>query len=89
MPTIRIEGVFHDAEELHDQLRVGLKLPDYYGANLDALWDCLTGYVDLPLIVEWYDYEESRKFLGDAADEIVGLFAEAGREVDGLRLVLK
>ena len=27
--------------QLHDYLRETLSLPDYYGHNLDALWDCL------------------------------------------------
>ena len=28
--------------ELHDVLTVELNLPDWYGRNLDALYDCLT-----------------------------------------------
>ncbi len=30
------------AQSLHDALQVALDLPDYYGKNLDALFDCLT-----------------------------------------------
>ena len=30
---------------LHALLKRGLNLPDYYGENLDALWDCLTDMV--------------------------------------------
>ncbi|WP_462315740.1 barstar family protein [Methanobrevibacter sp.] len=29
-------------EEGHDYLMRALNLPDYYGRNLDALYDCLT-----------------------------------------------
>ena len=29
-------------EELYDVLREGMSLPEYFGANLDALWDILT-----------------------------------------------
>jgi len=29
--------------QMHDTLREGLGLPNLYGNNLDALWDCLTG----------------------------------------------
>ena len=31
-----------DRESLHAHLYKRLKLPDYYGNNLDALFDCLT-----------------------------------------------
>ena len=29
-------------QALHDHLKQQLNLPDYYGRNLDALWDLLT-----------------------------------------------
>ncbi len=31
-----------DRDMLHDTLALSLKLPDWYGRNLDALLDCLT-----------------------------------------------
>ena len=38
--TIDLTGVTTDSQ-LHDRLIEGLDLPDYYGRNLDAFWDCL------------------------------------------------
>lgn len=37
-------GTGQDAvdQQLHKYLRAELELPDYYGENLDALYDCLT-----------------------------------------------
>jgi len=31
-----------DKKQLHDYLKHVFNLPDYYGHNLDALWDCLS-----------------------------------------------
>ena len=33
---------FNTKKELHGYLKKKLKFPDYYGENLDALFDCLT-----------------------------------------------
>ena len=32
----------HDREQLHDRLAQSLDFPEWYGKNLDALYDCLT-----------------------------------------------
>nr|WP_313780584.1 barstar family protein [Paenibacillus larvae] len=50
--------------QLHTVLKEALELPDYYGNNLDALWDCLTGYVAMPLTIRWVHFQESEKSLG-------------------------
>lgn len=33
---------FVDRQVMHDTLAAAFELPDYYGRNLDALYDCLT-----------------------------------------------
>ena len=38
--TIDLSDV-QDKDALHDKLAQSLPLPDYYGRNLDALYDCL------------------------------------------------
>jgi ribonuclease inhibitor len=50
-------------------LKKKLGLPDYYGGNLDASWDCLTGWVGLPMTVEWRGYDESRLLVGECAEK--------------------
>jgi len=35
-------------EQLHDLLKDALRLPEHYGKNLDALWDCLTSDLECP-----------------------------------------
>ena len=40
-----------DLQEFWKRIRETLDFPDYFGNNLDAMWDCLTDYVDDPLKV--------------------------------------
>ncbi len=35
-----------DKKQLHELIAEGLQFPDWYGGNLDALYDCLTGVYD-------------------------------------------
>ena len=30
-----------------------LQLPEYFGNNLDALWDCITGDIELPVSIRF------------------------------------
>ena len=50
-----------DRDELHEELKRKLSLPDYYGKNLDALNDCLSERRERELIV-----------ISDAADFLEG-----------------
>ncbi len=40
-----------EKQSAHEYLKWILELPDYYGNNLDALYDCLTGMHHLTLII--------------------------------------
>ena len=61
-------------EKGHDYLMEALDLPDYYGKNLDALYDCLTemeceielinaSYVDKDIIDTFKDAAGENEFL--------------------------
>ena len=39
---------FKWAEEFYDLIQKEMELPDWFGKNADALWDMLTGYIDIP-----------------------------------------
>ncbi len=51
-----------DKNMLHQILKQELKLPAHYGENLDALWDCLTADVQLPVAIEWVDFEKVKTY---------------------------
>ncbi len=51
------------ADGFHDALAQALSFPDYYGKNLDALYDCLTDdFTDRELILNnWHSLEYKLK----------------------------
>ncbi len=59
-------------ESLHEALKVALDLPEYYGKNLDALFDCLTD-IDLPTRLVLAHFE----FLGDWTEGFKAVFHDA------------
>ena len=74
------------SDELHEVLKHQLALPDYYGKNLDALWDCLTGWIDLPLIVEWQGFTQARQAIGEYVDKVLQTLRQAEDELDGFKV---
>lgn len=65
-----------DYEDFYEQLKTQLKLPDDFGDNLDALYDSITGYAELPLHLEFVNmsvdqletFEDLLTTLDDAED---------------------
>lgn len=43
-------------EQFHNILKQDLNFPEFYGANWDAFWDTITGIVELPKTVVFYNY---------------------------------
>lgn len=76
-------------ESFHTQVKSILELPEYYGANLDALWDCLTGWIETPITLVWEDFEISKTNLGDFADKALSVFKDAEKEVNGFKIEIR
>ncbi len=70
-------------EELHDYLAKKLELPEYYGRNLDALYDCLS---EMPLCMISLYHLEALECLGDYALSFVETMEEAA--ADNLRIIM-
>ena len=84
MSSAIIDGAsIRSQDDLHDVLSEVLELPDYYGRNLDALWDCLTGWIDPPVEVVWREFALSRERLGAYADKTLEVLQRATGEVEG------
>lgn len=75
-------------EDFHKKIKELLDFPDYYGENLDALWDCLTGYIDResPLILFWDNFEISKLNLGEFADAALNIFKDAESEMKNFKV---
>ncbi len=75
-------------DELHDALARQLALPDYYGRNLDALFDCLTDIrEDSDIVVREPDALFAH--LGVYADILQNVLRDAEGENPHLRLVIE
>lgn len=73
---------------LHEQLKDVLQLPEYYGKNLDALWDCLFCELEMPLTVYVSHFSDAQHALGEYAERLLQTFQDAARELDGFHLIV-
>ncbi|MBP7176379.1 MAG: barstar family protein [Thermoclostridium sp.] len=64
--------------EAHAFLKKGLLFPDYYGSNLDALYDCLCEIAEKTHIVLCH-YDELEKNLGVYAAKLLRVITNAAR----------
>ena len=63
--------------EIHEVLKRDLDLPDYYGGNTDALWDCLTEMLGEPSHIEITGFEDVQRKYKSEWDSIVRIFKKA------------
>ena len=81
MKTIYIDfSEIGDEEDFFAQPREKLSLPEHFGNNLDALYDTITGDLEMPLRIEFVNmnveqlehFEDLLTTLEDAEDETEG-----------------
>jgi len=79
MKTIYIDFTdIGDYEDFYAQLKEKIALPEYFGDNLDALSDIITGGLEMPLDLEFVNmtvdqlemFEDLLATLEDAEDEM-------------------
>lgn len=79
MKTIYIDFTdIGDYEDFYAQLKENLPLPEYFGENLDALADVITGELEMPLHLEFVNmsidqleiFEDLLATLEDIEDEM-------------------
>jgi Barstar, RNAse (barnase) inhibitor len=55
-----------------------LELPSHFGNNLDALWDCITGDIALPIEVKFINMSMNQL---ETFDRLIQLFEEAAEQL--------
>ena len=70
-----------DREGLHNLLAERLRLPDYYGRNLDALYDCLTAMREVTVLLR--NAGDMTASLGDYGEKVLRVFRDAAAENPG------
>ena len=82
MTHIILDGSrIQDRDGLHDLLSERLDLPDWYGRNLDALYDCLTDLTEVTVFLR--NAGAMTGALGDYGDKVLRVFRDAAAENPG------
>jgi ribonuclease inhibitor len=76
-------------DDLYDEFERCLPLPDYFGRNLDALWDVLSRDIEGPLEIVWQDAKHSRQAMGDDYAIVVQLLEDLEKERDDVTVAYR
>ena len=89
MRTITLDiNRLHSVPALHKYLRNALALPAHYGANLDALYDCLTEIAEPTQIIVPADITDNEK-LGWYGEQLLQVLRDAAEENENLQVTVK
>ncbi|MET3979522.1 ribonuclease inhibitor [Mucilaginibacter sp. UYP25] len=84
MRTVTIDGAYiKSISDFHKSTKRLFNFPEYYGENLDALWDCLVE-VETPITIIWKNHKLSASHLSSDFTKIVSVFNDAQKEIEGI-----
>lgn len=63
----------HSASDFHEKISEAFEFSNYYGKNLDALWDYLSTEVERPVSLFWMNSALSKSTMGDDFDKIASV----------------
>ena len=87
MSVVNIDGsALRSLDDLHDQIAAHPDTPDFYGRNLDALGDVLTGFFQPPLDIRVCHAEAARLSMGADFEKMMSVLQDACRETEGSTL---
>ena len=65
---------------LHEYFKEVFNLPDYYGYNMDALWDCLDCSFEFPTTIVLKNIEKIPSEMNEATEIMLELFEDLQRD---------
>lgn len=66
--------------ELHEYFRTAFQLPDHYGRNMDALWDCLYYSFEFPTTIALKNVSAIPTEMQETVEVMLELFDDLQRE---------
>ncbi len=79
---------FKGRTRAHAYLKDALRLPDYYGKNLDALYDCL-GDIGEETVIVVPEVIRKKEFLGEYGQTMLRVFKDAAAENEMLKVIIQ
>lgn len=66
--------------ELHEYFKTVFQLPDYYGRNMDALWDCLYYSFEFPTTITLKNVSDIPAEMQETVEVMLELFDDLQRK---------
>ena len=82
--VLDFEGI-RSLQELHEYFRRVFELPEYYGRNMDALWDCLSCCYDASTTIELRNLDAIPEEMAQSAEMVRALFEDL-HQTDGVMI---
>lgn len=74
--------------ELHEYFKEVFQLPDYYGHNMDALWDCLHCSFEFPTTIILKNLSTIPQEMHESLNIMLELFDDLQREDEEVTVVI-
>ncbi|EQC49233.1 barstar [Bacteriovorax sp. BSW11_IV] len=81
-------SILYSLDDFHREVEQLLSFPHYYDRSMDALWECLTHYIDPNIRINWINHEMSRKQMGNDFERVVSLLQSAAADIYEFEFVL-
>jgi ribonuclease inhibitor len=70
----------HSLDEFYNEIALHFNFPDYFGRNLDALWDLLTTDIKGPVELIWEESATSKKSMGKDFTRVSALLQDIEKQ---------